>query len=115
MGLFDKIFSGKKLETGLEKPNAQQPQAFGGKGAGSFFIKGVYEIAGVGVVAVGRVLAGTLLPGMTANIGGKIAVLKSMEVHHSVLKSAGAGMDISMNISGIAKSGLQPGMLLEFN
>jgi len=57
----------------------------------TFFIQDIYKITGIGVIPVGQVKSGILRIGMKANIGGELVEIKSIEVHHVVMKEAKEG------------------------
>ena len=74
-------------------------------------VQDVYTITGVGTVPVGRVECGTIKPGdkiifMPANVTGEI---KTVEMHHEQLTSAGPGDNIGFNVRGVGKNDIKRG------
>jgi elongation factor 1-alpha len=63
-------------------------------------VQDVYEIGGIGTVAVGKVEAGTLKPGMKVTFApsGLAAKVKSIEMHHEAIPEAIPGDHIGFNI-----------------
>jgi elongation factor 1-alpha len=63
-------------------------------------VQDVYEIGGIGTVAVGKVETGTLKPGMKITFApsGLAAQVKSIEMHHLAIPEAIAGDHIGFNI-----------------
>jgi len=62
----------------------------------TFLLRDVFKITGLGVVAVGEVKSGVLRIGMKSGIGGKPVEIKSMEMHHSVIKQAAEGQNVGI-------------------
>ena len=77
-------------------------------------VSDVYNIRGVGVVPVGKVLEGALVPGFKAKVGNKIAVVKTIEAHHEQLRVAGPGENIGFALGGVEKNDVHRGMKLRF-
>ncbi|MDE1762131.1 MAG: translation elongation factor EF-1 subunit alpha [Candidatus Micrarchaeota archaeon] len=74
-------------------------------------IQDVYTISGHGTVPVGRVETGVMKPGenviiMPANVKTDV---KSIEMHHQQLTSAGPGDNVGFNIKGIDKGIIKRG------
>jgi elongation factor 1-alpha len=74
-------------------------------------VQDAYTITGVGTVPVGRVETGVLKPGMKvifmpANVVGEV---KTVEMHHEQLPSAGPGDNIGFNVRGIGKNDVKRG------
>ena len=83
-------------------------------GGGSFRVEDVYNIKGVGIVAVGQVTEGSLVPGQKTFINGKQTEIKSMEAGHKQIFFASTGQSIGINLRGISKGDVRPGMALNF-
>jgi len=81
---------------------------------GVFEVKDTYQIIGVGIVAVGTVVSGTIKPGQCAVVNGKKALAKSMEANHKQIEFASQGQNIGINLKGISKQDIQPGAMLNF-
>ncbi|MDP6671072.1 MAG: EF-Tu/IF-2/RF-3 family GTPase [archaeon] len=120
MGLFGKILGREELKSGLE-PQAGKQQvgnspasAIGAQGGNVFRVKDIYQITGIGIVAVGVVESGTICPGQKTLLNGKQAMIKTIEAKHQVLESAVKGQSIGINLKGVNKEDLQPGMSLNF-
>ncbi len=101
---FLNIFGGKKEQS--DKASA--------KAKGRFEVMGVYNITGVGTVAVGRVLEGTLYPGQRGFVNGKSMEIVSIEENHKRLKEAFQGQNIGINLSGAKRDDLQKGITIDF-
>lgn len=65
----------------------------------------------VGTVPVGRVETGTVKPGITAYFApvGIKAEVKSVEMHHETLASAGPGENVGFNVKSVAAKDLRRG------
>jgi elongation factor 1-alpha len=74
-------------------------------------IQDVYSITGIGTVPVGRIETGVLKAGMTLSFqpSNKIGEVKSVEMHHEQLPSAGPGDNVGANISKIGKKDIRRG------
>jgi elongation factor 1-alpha len=74
-------------------------------------IQDVYSITGIGTVPVGRIETGLLKAGMTLSFqpSNKIGEVKSVEMHHEQLPSAGPGDNVGANISKIGKKDIRRG------
>lgn len=74
-------------------------------------IQDVFSISGFGTVPVGRVETGVMKPGDPIIImpGGIKTDVKSIEMHHQQLQSAGPGDNIGFNIKGIDKKDIHRG------
>ena len=108
MGFLGKVFGDKK-------PEEQVPQAAPMRGRGATFsVMEVYNLMGVGIVAVGTVQGGTIIPGQRTTINGKSAEVKSIEANHRHLRSASSGENVGMNLKGIGKGDVNKGDILEF-
>ncbi|MFW6025066.1 MAG: translation elongation factor EF-1 subunit alpha [Candidatus Woesearchaeota archaeon] len=78
-------------------------------------IQDAYKIQGVGTVSVGRIETGdlkpgekvTILPGRTGE--GVSGEVKSIEMHHEQLESAGPGDNVGVNIRGVSKKDITRG------
>ncbi|MBU3941004.1 MAG: translation elongation factor EF-1 subunit alpha [Nanoarchaeota archaeon] len=81
-------------------------------------IQDVYNIAGIGVVPVGRVETGTMKVGqkiivVPARDGkGAIGEVKSIEMHHEQITEAIPGDNIGFNVRGIGKKDIARGDVL---
>ena len=64
----------------------------------SFHLMDIYQITGIGVVVVGNVTQGTLVPGMKIGINGKIMEIKSIQAKHKQLTQANEGMAIGISL-----------------
>ncbi|MDE1825918.1 MAG: elongation factor 1-alpha, partial [Candidatus Micrarchaeota archaeon] len=74
-------------------------------------IQDVYTISGFGTVPVGRVETGVMKPGdnvviMPSNVKTDV---KSIEMHHQQLPSAGPGDNVGFNIKGVDKGVIKRG------
>ncbi|MDC0243389.1 translation elongation factor EF-1 subunit alpha [Marine Group III euryarchaeote] len=78
-------------------------------------IQDVYKISGIGAVPVGRVETGTIKAGTklifkpSAHTGGKVGEVKSVEMHHAEVPSAGPGANIGFNCRGISHTDIRRG------
>jgi len=77
-------------------------------------IQDVYNIKGVGVVPVGRIIEGALVLGFKAKVGNKIATVKSIEAHHEQLRVASVNENVGIALGGVEKNDVQRGMKLRF-
>jgi elongation factor 1-alpha len=74
-------------------------------------IQDVYEISGIGAVPVGRIETGTMNDGdmvhfNPADIGGEV---KTIEMHHEEVPSAGPGDNVGFNVRGVGKDDIRRG------
>lgn len=67
-------------------------------------LQDVYKIGGIGTVPVGRVETGKMVSGMGVYFAPEdlTSEVKSIEMHHEVLKEAIPGDNIGFNIKGIS-------------
>jgi len=74
-------------------------------------IQDVYSITGIGVVPVGRIETGTMKPGMKVSFqpSNKVGEVKSIEMHHEQLESAGPGDNVGFNVRGVEKNDIRRG------
>ncbi len=74
-------------------------------------INDVYSIKGVGTVPVGRVETGVMKPGQQVTFmpPNKTGEVKSIEMHHEILKQAIPGDNVGFNIRGIERKDLGRG------
>jgi len=74
-------------------------------------VQDVYSITGVGTVPVGRVETGVIKPGdkIVFEPSGAAGEVKSVEMHHEMLKQAEPGDNIGFNVRGIAKDQVKRG------
>jgi len=74
-------------------------------------IQDVYTISGIGTVPVGRIETGTLEAGnnvsfQPSDVGGEV---KTVEMHHEEVPSAGPGDNVGFNVRGIGKDDIRRG------
>ena len=74
-------------------------------------IQDVYTISGIGTVPVGRIETGVMTPGndvtfQPSDVGGEV---KTVEMHHEEVDSAGPGDNIGFNVRGIGKDDIRRG------
>jgi elongation factor 1-alpha len=74
-------------------------------------IQDVYTISGIGTVPVGRVETGTLNTGddvsfQPSDVGGEV---KTIEMHHEEIPSAGPGDNVGFNVRGIGQDDIRRG------
>jgi len=74
-------------------------------------IQDVYTISGIGTVPVGRIETGTMTPGndvvfQPSDVGGEV---KTIEMHHEEVDSAGPGDNVGFNVRGIGKDDIRRG------
>lgn len=74
-------------------------------------IQDVYKIGGVGTVPVGRVETGTIQAGIEAAFAPSdvVAEIKSVEIHHEVLESAGPGENVGFHVKNVAAKDIRRG------
>ena len=74
-------------------------------------IQDVYEIGGIGTVAVGRVETGVIKPGMVVTFAPTniTAEVKSVEMHHKQLESGQPGDYVGFNIKNISAKDIHRG------
>jgi elongation factor 1-alpha len=74
-------------------------------------IQDVYTISGIGTVPVGRVETGTMNTGdnvsfQPSDVGGEV---KTIEMHHEEVPSAGPGDNVGFNVRGLGKDDIRRG------
>jgi len=74
-------------------------------------IQDVYTISGIGTVPVGRIETGTMEAGnnvsfQPSDVGGEV---KTVEMHHEEVPSAGPGDNVGFNVRGIGKDDIRRG------
>ncbi|WP_312907021.1 translation elongation factor EF-1 subunit alpha [Natronosalvus caseinilyticus] len=74
-------------------------------------IQDVYTISGIGTVPVGRLETGTMNTGdnvsfQPSDVGGEV---KTIEMHHEEVPSAGPGDNVGFNVRGIGKDDIRRG------
>ncbi|PSP38834.1 translation elongation factor EF-1 subunit alpha [Halobacteriales archaeon SW_8_65_20] len=74
-------------------------------------IQDVYTISGIGTVPVGRIETGTMETGddvsfQPSDVGGEV---KTVEMHHEEVPSAGPGDNVGFNVRGIGKDDIRRG------
>jgi elongation factor 1-alpha len=76
-------------------------------------LQDVYKIGGIGTVPVGRVETGIIKPGMTVVFSPAMvnAEVKSVEMHHEQLESAGPGDNVGFNIKNVSVKDIRRGMV----
>jgi elongation factor 1-alpha len=76
-------------------------------------LQDVYKIGGIGTVPVGRVETGVLKPGMTVTFAPAdlSTEVKSVEMHHEALESAGPGDNVGFNVKGLSIKDIKRGMV----
>jgi elongation factor 1-alpha len=74
-------------------------------------IQDVYKIGGIGTVPVGKIETGTLNTGKTVvfNPSQKSAEVKSIEMHHTMVSSAGPGDNVGFNVRGLSTTDIRRG------
>ena len=74
-------------------------------------IQDVYKIGGIGTVPVGKIETGTLNPGKTVvfNPSQKSAEVKTIEMHHTIVPTAGPGDNVGFNVRGLATTDIRRG------
>ncbi|MBI4210859.1 MAG: hypothetical protein HY544_05120 [Candidatus Diapherotrites archaeon] len=116
MGILGGLFG--KEKTAQDEFDAKRQASSADSTAASGFavvdVTDVYFIAGIGIVPVGNVAEGTLVPGMKCTLNGRQADVKSIEAHHQKLNSAGVGMSIGFVLSGVQKGDVVKGARLRF-
>jgi translation elongation factor EF-Tu-like GTPase len=67
-----------------------------------FHLQDVYNVTGIGIVIVGKVLDGTLKPGMTAQVGGLTISAVKLEIRWKTPSEArpGDNVGVYLRISG---------------
>lgn len=66
---------------------------------GAFLIQDIYNIAGIGIIAVGQIKSGILKIGMKINLDGRIMEVKSIEMYHMQVKEAKEGDNVGIALS----------------
>lgn len=76
-------------------------------------VQDVYKIGGIGTVPVGRIETGVLRPGMAVTFSPVqiTTEVKSVEMHHEMLESAGPGDNVGFNVKNVSVSELHRGMV----
>ncbi|AWB26887.1 translation elongation factor EF-1 subunit alpha [Halococcoides cellulosivorans] len=74
-------------------------------------IQDVYTISGIGTVPVGRIETGQMFPGdnvsfQPSDVGGEV---KTVEMHHEEVDSAGPGDNVGFNVRGVGKDDIRRG------
>src|SRR3990172_1539555 len=78
-------------------------------------VQDVYEITGIGTVPVGKIVTGTMKPGMKIKVlpgrtcDGVDGEIKTVEMHHEALPEARAGDNVGLNIRGVGKKDIARG------
>jgi elongation factor 1-alpha len=76
-------------------------------------LQDVYKIGGIGTVPVGRVETGVIKPGMVVTFApaGLSTDVKSVEMHHETLESAGPGDNVGFNVKNVSVKDIRRGMV----
>jgi len=74
-------------------------------------LQDVYKIGGIGTVPVGRVETGLLKAGMVVTFGpmNVTTEVKSVEMHHEVVESAGPGDNVGFNVKNLSVKDIKRG------
>jgi elongation factor 1-alpha len=74
-------------------------------------LQDVYKIGGIGTVPVGRVETGLIKPGMVINFApvNVTTEVKSVEMHHTALDSAGPGDNVGFNVKNVSVKEIRRG------
>jgi len=77
-------------------------------------IQDVYTITGIGTVPVGRIETGDMKLGqkIVSMPSGKSGELKTIEMHHEQMQSAGPGDNVGISIRGLGKGDMKRGDVL---
>ena len=81
----------------------------------TLFIQDVYHITGIGVIPVGQIKKGTLKIGMQASLNGKVATIKTIEMHREQLQEAHEGDNVGLSLSGVGKRDVSKGIEVIFS
>jgi elongation factor 1-alpha len=76
-------------------------------------LQDVYKIGGIGTVPVGRVETGVLKAGMVVTFApvNLSTEVKSVEMHHEVMESAGPGDNVGFNVKNVSVKDIKRGMV----
>jgi elongation factor 1-alpha len=76
-------------------------------------LQDVYKIGGIGTVPVGRVETGVLKPGMMVIFSPVqlVTEVKSVEMHHEALESAGPGDNVGFNVKNVSIKDIRRGFV----
>jgi len=76
-------------------------------------LQDVYKIGGIGTVPVGRVETGILKPGTVVTFAPAMITteVKSVEMHHEAMESAGPGDNVGFNVKNVAVKDLRRGFV----
>jgi len=74
-------------------------------------VQDVYSITGIGTVPVGRIETGVMKPGdkVTFRPSDKTGEVKTIEMHHEMVKEATPGDNVGFNVRGIGKKDIRRG------
>lgn len=112
MGLFDGLLGKKNDSPAVSSKTPINPP----KGtSGVLPVQDVFNIKGVGIVAVGQVQSGEIYPGQGTSINGKEAIVATIEMHHRQLTVAKTGDNVGINLKGIEKNDVKRGDMLVFS
>ncbi|PKM92288.1 MAG: translation elongation factor EF-1 subunit alpha [Euryarchaeota archaeon HGW-Euryarchaeota-1] len=77
-------------------------------------VQDVYNIPGIGMVVVGKILSGTIVPNTKVVVvpGNVVGEVKTIEMHHKQLPKAIPGDNVGLNIKGVEKNQISRGFLL---
>jgi elongation factor 1-alpha len=76
-------------------------------------LQDVYKIGGIGTVPVGRVETGVIKPGMVVTFApvNLSTEVKSVEMHHEAMESAGPGDNVGFNVKNVSVKDIRRGMV----
>ena len=77
-------------------------------------IKDIFVLNGQIVLSVGKVLKGALVKGFKTKIGNKIGAVKNLLARYEHRDAVGEGNYVGVELAGIDKYDLRPGMTLRF-
>ena len=112
MGLFN-LFK-KKEKSIVEQIKVEEKPVEYSSDKGVFSVMDIYNITGVGMVIVGKVVSGSITKTMTSIVNGKQISIKTMEAHHKQIEQANAGESVGIAIQGEGVSQIVKGITLEF-
>ena|GEM_PF-2285220 len=83
----------------------------------TFLMQDLYNIIGAGSIIVGKVVDGSIRPGMTVDLNGTIATVGTMEAKHQQIPEARTGDMVGIQIKGCDKNVLAgfKGKYIEFS
>ncbi|MFA5862705.1 MAG: GTP-binding protein [Candidatus Thermoplasmatota archaeon] len=104
-------YKGRTLEEAIDSLDVRAPA---GEGALRLPAMGILSVDGVGTVLIGRIERGTLRDGMEVAIepAGKIATVKSIEIHGQSVGDATAGDTVGVALRGVGRNDIARGDVL---